>query len=133
MKSTFHLPSHGYTGRANVRDFTIVMDEPLDLHGHDMGATPMEYLLSSLGGCIAITLRMYAQRKGWDTGAIDVYIDLLEVEDGSKKIIKTLRFENDLDEDQLTRLRKISEKCPVSKLIQQATTVELRTEGVEGI
>lgn len=133
MNSTFHLPSDGYTGRANVRDFTIVMDEPIDLNGQDMGATPMEYLLSSLGGCIAITLRMYAQRKGWNTGAIDVSIDLIEAEDGGKTIIKTLHFENDLDEAQLTRLRKISEKCPVSKLIQQTTSVELRTAEAEDV
>lgn len=126
-KITFDLPKEGYAGKASVRDFTWNLDEPIDLGGTNTGPTPMESALAALGGCIAITLRMYAQRKEWDTGEINVELYSTENENREKEIHKKITFGNaaNLSEDQIKRLNVISTKCPVSKLIQQATPVIL--------
>lgn len=122
----FHLPSEGLTGTARARDFSWTLDEPEDLGGANQGPMPTEAVYGALGGCIAITLRLYAQRKEWDLGEIDVEIVAVENEHRQKEIHKKINFGNkDLTDDQLKRLFQIASKCPVSKLLQQATPVIL--------
>lgn len=92
-------------------------DEPIDVDGTDLGPTPKELLLSSISSCIAITLRMYARRKEWNVGQINVELELLE-ENGQAVIEKSIHFSNKtLDDKQLQRLLDISNRCPVVKMI----------------
>ena len=55
---------------------TLVVDEPADRGGTDTGPRPTQLLAASLAGCTAITIEMYAERKGWDVGAIEVDVDV---------------------------------------------------------
>ncbi|MCB0797896.1 MAG: OsmC family protein [Chitinophagales bacterium] len=94
----------------------ILADEPEESGGQDLGATPTRYLCSALASCIGITLRMYADRKEWKTGAITVDVELDR--SGDKPVFSIgLRFANTLPEDQLQRLQLIAGKCPVHKLL----------------
>ena len=60
-----NINEENYTTYITARQHPIIADEPLEIGGQDKGATPYELLLSSLGACTAITLRMYAQNKKW--------------------------------------------------------------------
>ena len=91
-------------------------DEPKELGGMDSGPSPVELLLSALASCKLITMRMYAQRKGWETGEIQIHLEYVKGESASI-IKKNIHFENNLPEDQQTRLKEISNRCPVAKIV----------------
>lgn len=98
----------------------LTTDEPVDHGGKDLGPTAHQMLLSSLGACTAITLRMYADRKQWDLQKVHVYLNMEKVMEGTEEITKIytkLEFEGNLDEEQIKRLKIISEKCPVHKTL----------------
>lgn len=94
-------------------------DEPEALGGTNLGPTPNELLLSSLASCKLITMRMYANRKEWDFQGATISLSIMEKAD--KTIIeKLIVFQGDLDEDQIKRLKVISGKCPVAKMLRHS-------------
>ena len=64
--------SHHFQHEVRVRDHALTADEPHETGGDDMGPSPQELLAVSLASCTAVTLEMYAERKGWDLGALEV-------------------------------------------------------------
>jgi putative redox protein len=93
------------------------VDEPADRGGTDTGPRPTELLGASLAGCIAITVEMYAERKGWDIGPLEV-----DVEVGYDGPVPTnfevgLKLPAGLDDEQRRRLLVIATKCPVHKVL----------------
>ena len=66
VSSSVVLTNKNYLAEAKIRNHFVVIDEPVDLGGDDNAPTPVEYVLTAIGSCVAITLRMYAQRKNWD-------------------------------------------------------------------
>ena len=106
----------------------LIIDEPTEMGGRNLGASPMETLLGALASCSAITMRMYAERKEWDLGEIEVEVEFKEVltENGVKpRIHKSFLFEHAPTEKQLIRLNRIAEKCPVSKLLAQEVQMKI--------
>ncbi len=91
-------------------------DEPMDLGGKDEDPKPTELFLSSLASCILITVRMVAQRKGWNTGVISIELTMNHREKGVE-IVKHILFENQLEEEQVKRLLDVSNRCPVAKIL----------------
>jgi putative redox protein len=108
-----------------ARTHVVRSDEPADKGGTDTGLEPMELLLGSLGACTAITLRMYARRKGW---ALDgVHVDAaFDQQQGTRLIHVTVRCEGELDVDQRARLLQIANACPVHKLLTTGAMVDTR-------
>jgi putative redox protein len=102
-----------------ARQHIVIGDEPLSIGGEDLGMMPFELLLGSLGECTAITLRMYAARKGWAIENISVKLTLKEIstEDKTSYITRALSFDGDLTEEQKGRLLQIANACPVHKLL----------------
>ncbi len=106
----------------------LIADEPPEIGGKNLGFAPEELLIAALAACTSATLRMYADRKGWDLEKVLVDISLERAETGTRTIInRKLQFEGKLDEKQKERLLEIAEACPVHKILTQP--IEIQTKG----
>lgn len=106
-----------------VASHTIIADEPIDAGGGDEGPDPHELLLSALGACTTMTLRMYARRKGWPLDRVSVQISGKKGESGFE-IDRKIALEGVLTDEQRQQLRAIAEKCPVHKTLVGEITIE---------
>tara|TARA_R110002167_G_scaffold128570_2_gene310899 strand:+ start:3203 stop:4414 length:1212 start_codon:yes stop_codon:yes gene_type:complete len=113
---------------------SLIADEPVNVGGNDFGPSPYDLLLSSLGACTAMTLRLYADRKQWDLDEVIVHLshnkdyatDCKDCDQPQSKIDhieKSIELQGNLDETQKKRLLFIAEKCPVHKTLQQSVTI----------
>lgn len=104
---------------------TLTSDEPTAMGGGDTAPAPYDLLLASLGACTAITLRMYAERKGWPLESVT--IDLFHrVEDKRSKIQRKLHLTGDLDDEQRARLADIAERTPVTLTLKGGADIETK-------
>ncbi|CAG9168643.1 OsmC family protein [Cupriavidus respiraculi] len=101
----------------------LIADEPAHAGGQDAGAAPYDLVLAGLGACTAITLRMYAERKGWDLGDLRVDLTLLKDRDGNARIDRVLATSAPLSDEQWERLLDIAGKTPVTKTLQAGTPI----------
>ena len=108
---------------------TIVSDEPAPHGGQDAGPAPYALVLAGLAACTAMTLEMYAERKGWKLG--EVKVDLRMFRDGDEeRIERKIAIAESLAEEQRARLAEIASKTPVTKTLKRAYVIE--TEIVTG-
>jgi len=97
----------------------IVADEPEESGGTDEGPNPQALLAASLASCSAITMEMYAERKGWDIGDVVVDVDYEPAQRGSPtKFEMTVKLPKELSQDQQERLMQIVAKCPVHRTLE---------------
>ena len=116
----------------SVRDHRIVADEPPDKGGNDAGPDPLELLAASLASCTAITMEMYATRKGWDVGGVEVACDFQPAERGCPtKFELVMRFPDHLSAEQVEKLRVIAAKCPVHRTLESEVMFDERVERVQ--
>jgi putative redox protein len=106
------------------------VDEPPEAGGTDSGPRPTELLGASLAGCIAITVEMYADRKGWDVGELEVDIEMSYEGPVPTSFEVGVKLPGDLDEEQRRRLLVIATKCPVHKVLAGEAHVSV-TERLE--
>jgi putative redox protein len=110
---------------------TIVIDEPAYVEGGtDAGPSPTRLLAASLAGCVAVTMEMYAARKGWDIGQVEVEVDVEYEDYAPRSFAVTLRLPDELSEEQKQRLTVVARKCPVHKVLAGETPVAV-SEGIE--
>jgi putative redox protein len=115
-----------------IRDHNLTIDEPTDKGGEDTGPSPQELLAASLASCTAITMEMYAQRKGWDLGGVEVEAQYTPAERGCPtKFSLTLRLPSGLTHEQVERLRVIAAKCPVHRTLDGEVMFDERVQRVE--
>ena len=109
----------------------LVVDEPRDKGGDDDGPDPQELLAASLASCTAITMEMYAERKGWDIGDVEVACNYQAAERGSPTQFELImRFPDSLDDEQVERLQVIAAKCPVHRTLDGEVMFQERVERV---
>jgi len=115
-----------FTQTIRTGDHHLIADEPKKLGGDNLGPGPYDYLLAGLGACTSMTVRMYAERKGWPLEGVSVQLDHQKIhaedcadcETGSGKldeITRILDFKGDLDDEQRARLLEIADRCPVHR------------------
>jgi len=104
---------------------TLVFDEPPDAGGADEGPSPTRALIGSLAACTAITVEMYADRKEWELGAVEVEVEAEYDGPVPVSFTVTLRVPEPLDEERQGRLLAIAAKCPVHRVIAGSTAVSI--------
>jgi putative redox protein len=130
VKASAHrTASEGWVHRIETRGHQLVADEPAEHGGEDRGPTPQELLAASLAACTAITLEMYAKRKGWELGDVEVECEYEQADRDSPTLFKlNLRLPSGLSEEQVERLDTIAAKCPVHRTLQGDCSFEQRVE-----
>jgi putative redox protein len=108
----------------------LLVDEPADRGGTDTGPRPTQLLATSLAGCTAITIEMYADRKGWDVGRLEVEVEMGYADTVPNSFDVTIALPAELNDEQRRRLLVIATKCPVHKVLAGEATVTV-TERVE--
>jgi putative redox protein len=118
-----------YTHDVKAGDHTLTVDEPVTSGGQDLGPSPQELLAASLASCTAVTMEMYAERKGWDTSGLSVDVQYTPAERGCPtKFELVLKMPAHLDEEQIERLKVIAAKCPVHRTLEGEVMFEERVE-----
>jgi putative redox protein len=127
MATSVHLVSKaGVFQEMEARQHRMTADEPEDNHGTDKAPAPYELLLASLAACSSATLRMYADRKGWQLGTITADLRFKRDPEGNESIERTISFSETLSEEQMARIRDIIEKTPVTKTLKRGTPIATR-------
>lgn len=128
MKATAHRSSRStFSHDVDIRTHHLTVDEPAERGGEDDGPSPQELLAASLASCTAITMEMYAKRKGWDIGEVEVAVDYTPAERGCPtRFSLELRLPADATEEQRERLQVIAAKCPVHRTLEGEVMFEDR-------
>jgi len=113
----------GYAVGIRAGRHQLPADEPTSNGGTDTGPNPIQLLLSALGACTSITLRMYAQRKGWELGEIEVDLEMSR-EGEVERIARRIRFSAPLAEEQRARLAQIAGRTPVTRTLERGVKIE---------
>ena len=109
----------------------LVADEPTDMAGGDAGPTPFGLLLCGLAACTTMTLRMYAERKGWPLAAIEVNVVFNIADDERTSIDRTITLPSELTEGQRAHLADVAERTPVTMAIRAGTPITTTIRAVE--
>ena len=126
MSTVQSTTGHTFTTSITNGRHQLISDEPESIGGADQGFSPGELLRASLASCSGITMRMYASRKGWDVGDINVFVDKFIDADGEQEYYrKRIQIGGELDEKQRKRMKAIADKCPVHKLL--VNSIEIRS------
>lgn len=113
----------------NGSEHALVADEPKAKGGTDEGPNPQELLAASLASCSAITMEMYASRKGWDIGDVEVEVDYEPAQRGSPTTFEmVIKLPKELPEDQRERLMNIVARCPVHRTLEGEVIFSERLE-----
>jgi putative redox protein len=115
----------------------LTADEPVEAGGQDAGPSPYDYLLVALGACTSMTVRLYADRKGWPLERIVVRLrhgkvhaqDCAECEtkEGRLDLVeREVELVGALDESQRARLLEIAQRCPVHRTLQSEMVIRTR-------
>jgi putative redox protein len=125
----------GFRTEIRAGGHLLVADEPTAVGGTDAGPTPYDYLLGALSGCTAMTLRMYADRKGWPLDEVQVKLrtarsheadcERCATEDvGITRIERKIELSGELTDEQRKRLLQIADRCPVKQTFERGFRVE---------
>lgn len=119
-----------YVQQTTAGSHRLVVDEPSESGGANAGPAPFDYLLTALGSCTSITLRMYADRKGWDLGHITVTLEYIREKDAAS-IKREISVSASITEEQRARLVDIAGRTPVTLAIKQGVQIATNLSGAQ--
>jgi putative redox protein len=129
VKALARRVGDGLKHHVEVRSHRLTSDEPTDIGGSDAGPNPQELLAASLASCSAITMEMYAKRKGWDIGDVVVKVDYEPAQRGSPtRFQMSVELPKELSEEQRDKLMQIVAKCPVHRTLEGEVMFEEKLE-----
>jgi putative redox protein len=127
MKATSRRAGTKLKQHVSVRTHRLTADEPKDAGGDDAGPSPQELLAASLASCTAVTMEMYAIRKGWEVGDVSVDVEYEPAQRGSPTRFRmNVTMPKELPEDQRERLMQIAAKCPVHRALESEVMFDER-------
>ena len=104
-------------------DHSVLVDEPAVAGGENAGPSPTRLVAAGLASCIAITMEMYAERKGWEIGDVEVTVDVEYERYVPSSFASTIHIPAALSEEQRESLLAVARKCPVHKVLARETEV----------
>jgi putative redox protein len=108
----------GYEHEIEIREHRLLADEQEESGGRDQGPSPTELLAGALASCTAITIEMYADRKEWELGQVEVMAEFTRgTADDPPKAEVDIRLPVELTDEQRERILKIAHKCPVHRAL----------------
>ncbi|MDQ3607268.1 MAG: alpha/beta fold hydrolase [Gemmatimonadota bacterium] len=133
----------GYLTEIMAGGHGLIADEPVGVGGGDAGPTPYDLIMAALGSCTGMTLRMYADRKGWPLEEVEVRLrhgrvhalDEQQCEESEvrvDRIERELEIHGPLDEEQRARLAEIADRCPVHRTLSAGVKIETTMAPGEG-
>jgi putative redox protein len=129
MKAIARRNGNSFTHDLEIRSHHVTADEPEENGGDDTGPSPQELLAASLASCTAITMEMYAKRKGWNIGDLSVDVIYEPAQRGSPtKFQMQVRLPKELPEDQREKLMQIAAKCPVHRALEGEVMFDEKVE-----
>ena len=115
--------------KVKVGSHTITADEPTDNGGNDDGPSPQELLAASLASCTAVTIEMYAKRKGWNVAGLRVDVEYTPAERGHPTTFELVyKMPAHLSDEQVEKLSVIAAKCPVHRTLEGEVAFEEQVE-----
>jgi putative redox protein len=124
----------GFVHAVDIEDgaHTLLVDEPPGGGGTDAGPSPTRLLAASLASCIAITVEMYAERKEWELGPVEVAVE--SEYDGfvPTSFRASIQLPGPLSEEQRKRLLAVADRCPVSKALTGETSITVSERVASG-
>lgn len=124
-----------YVSQVEAGSHAFLGDEPEYDGGRDLGPHPKQFVLAGLATCTIITLRMYADRKGWPMEAAEVAVSMESgrANEGWQTLIHVqLALSGPLSDDQRERLLEIAHKCPVHQMLTHEVRIEAALESPRG-
>jgi putative redox protein len=118
-----------FTHDLKVRTHALTADEPEEMGGDDLGPSPQELLAASLAACTAITMEMYAKRKGWNVEGMEVDVNYTPADRGCvTRFEMVMKMPAHLSEEQVERLQIIAARCPVHRTLEGEVAFDERVE-----
>ena len=120
-----HRGPEPFPHTVRIREHELLADEPPAYGGRDTGPDPTELLAAALASCTSMTVRSYAERKGWDLDGMTVRVGFVEDGgDGRPSYAVTLDLPEELEEAQARRLAAIALKCPVRRALTAGAAMQ---------
>ena len=120
----------GYAHTVTFEHHTLIVDESVEKGGADTGPPATALLAMSLASCTAVTMEMYASRKEWDMGGLEVEVDYELDPKGTTRFDVLLKLPTALSDEQVEALRAIAAKCPVHRVLLGDVEITDRIERV---
>jgi len=116
----------GYAHEVEIEGgHTVVVDEPVAAGGTDTGPSPTRLVAAGLASCVAVTVEMYAQRKNWDVGPVEVEVEAEYEGHAPRAFEVVLRLPETLRDEQRQRLLTVAGKCPVHRILAGESRVSI--------
>lgn len=113
--------------RDGKHEWTSGLDAKLG--GAEEGPDPHQLLESALVACTALTVQLYANRKGWPLERADVSVRITQEGEGGNRIHRDVAFLGDLSDEQRARLLEIADKCPIHRFLSKGAVIETVLQG----